>query len=182
MLVAAVGLAGAGKTTSLEFLASIGVGVCVYAGGIVRDEVASRGLDPTPENEKAVRDALRSEHGMAVLAERAAPRIGDLLGSGACVLIDAVCNSEEASFYRRRFALALRLLAIETPFALRAERLAARSSRPLTLSQLASRDAYERETLNIDKVIADADMVAANGDTMAALFGELRKLAPALVR
>jgi len=72
MLIAAAELAGAGKTTSLEFLAAIGCGIHFYVGGIVQAEVAALGLNMNPENERIVREALRSENGMAAHAERAA--------------------------------------------------------------------------------------------------------------
>jgi dephospho-CoA kinase len=180
MLIAATGLAGAGKTTSLEFLAAIGAGAYFYVGGIVRTEIERRGLELTPENERVVRQALRTERGMAALAERAAPEIQEKLAAGASVLIDAICNSEEATFYRDRFGAELKILAIDTPFDTRAARLAERQPRPMTEEQLRARDHFECEELSIETVIAQADLTLSNHGTQATLQAELRTMASEL--
>lgn len=177
MLIAATGLAGAGKTTSLEFLAAIGAGAYFYVGGIVTAEIERLGLELTPENERVVRHALRTEGGMAALAERAAPEIQRKLEAGESVLIDAICNNEEANFYRDQFGAALAILAINAPFDTRAARLTQRQLRPMTAEQLRTRDCFEWEELSIGTVIAQADVILSNDGTEAALQAELRALA-----
>lgn len=85
-LIGLAGLSGAGKTTAIDHLVSIGVGGRVYLGQIVLDEVEKRGLLRLPENERTVRLALRAELGLDILAKRAAPDIDGLLANGMNVL------------------------------------------------------------------------------------------------
>lgn len=180
MLIAATGLAGAGKTTCLKFLSAMGAGTYLYIGEIVRAELEERGLDPTPESERIVREALRAESGMDALAKRAASKIHEKVAAGHSVLIDAIYNSEEVNFYRDAFGMSLHILAIETPFEVRAERLAKRRSRPMTAEQLRARDSFECQKLSIDTVIAQADLTLSNSGSEVALQAALRTLSPRL--
>lgn len=180
MLVAATGLAGSGKTTSLKYLESIGVGTYLHVGGIVNAELAVRGLALTPENERLVRGALRAEEGMAALAKRAAPALGAQLNAGKTVLIDAVCNMEESEFYRGSFGSAFKVIAIDAPFEARAVRLESRELRPISRTQLIDRDRYEQDALYIDKVIAHAEFTIENHDSKTTLMAVLQELASGL--
>ncbi|TFI58621.1 hypothetical protein E2493_09385 [Sphingomonas parva] len=177
MLIAATGFAGAGKTTALRYLATLGVGNYFYAGGIVTRAVARRGLPPGPASERLVRDALRAEGGMAALAVCAEPELRALLTSAPAVLIDAICNAEEADFYREHFGGEIFLLALDAPFAQRAARLAERPLRPMSARELEARDHYETEKLRLDTVIARADFTLSNTAGMDELKLGLRNLA-----
>lgn len=176
MLIAAAGLAGSGKTTALGFLAEMGFGEVLYIGGIVRDEVAGRGLLLNPANEKRVRKELRDDRGMTALAEIAEPRIRSALNRGKAVLIDAICCVEEADFYRSAFADRVFILGLDAAFSTRVARLTARQSRPMTEIQLADRDAFERQELLIDRVLIDADELLHNEGTLQNLRAELEAL------
>jgi dephospho-CoA kinase len=180
VLVAATGLAGTGKTTGLEFLAAIGAGTYFYVGGIVRDEIVARGLPASPESEREVREALRAAEGMAALARRAGPCLRDHLDAGETVLVDAVCNLEEADFYRATFGADVKILAIETTFDIRAKRLARRCPRPLSRDQLLARDRYELDKLAIGEVVAGADVHVPNSAGRAPFEAALRSFAASL--
>jgi len=179
VLIAAAGLAGAGKTTALTQLAAMGAGHYVYVGGIVSAEVERRGLSSCPDTERLVRAELRRTEGPAALASRAAPDLRRRLDAGETLLIDAICNPEEAAFYCATFADALVILALETPYALRAERLGARPVRPLSAEQLSARDSYELTQLDIGKVLGDADVTIDNGGTLEQLEAQVRAFATA---
>ncbi|WP_114954269.1 AAA family ATPase [Sphingosinicella terrae] len=179
MLIAAAGFAGAGKSTALRHLASIGVGDYHYAGGIVTREVARLGLEAGPQNERRARDDLREKDGMAALAKIAEPDLRARLQVAPRVLIDAICNIEEAEYYRARFGGTLVILALQTKFELRATRLAVRPERPLSVHDLIRRDAYETETLRMDKVLNAADFTIVNDGDIADLETSLARLAKA---
>lgn len=182
MLIAATGLAGAGKSTMLRHLSTIWQGHYFYVGGIVREEVAHRGLPATPESEHQVRNLLRKEMGMAALARLAAPKLDTHLLSGVPVLIDAICNTEEAALYRQRFGNALVVIGIEASFATRAKRLAIREGRSMTEDQLRNRDVYELNDLRLGAVVTAADVVVRNEGSFADLWQNLEAVADQIVR
>lgn len=177
MLIAATGFAGAGKTTALKLLEAFGIGEYFYVGGIVRAQMAARGLPDTPESEKAVRDALRNEYGMSALAMIASTDMRIKLEAGRTVLIDAICNTEESNYYREEFGDNLKLVAIITPFLQRASRLAARTDRTMTAEQLQERDNYEIEKLGMEEVAKSAHLTLDNSRTISDLESTLRGLA-----
>ena len=175
MLVAVAGYAGAGKTTVLESLQGRGVGEIVYVGAYVQEEVLSRGLTLSPENEQRIRQALRDELGRDALAKRA---VGDLQNRQArgTILLDAIYLKEEEEFYRKIFGKDVLVLAIRASFDIRAERIAAREIRPLSIEQLRYRDDYESRQLRLDEVLATADHNVINEGTLEMLERSLDAL------
>jgi dephospho-CoA kinase len=179
MLIALSGLSGAGKSTAIRHLERLGVGASYYAGAIVRDEIERRQLAPTPENEGIVREDLRSRFGMAVFAERAIP---DLLGrcSTQTILLDSVYCLAERDCLQAHFSDRLVLIAVSASLAVRSARLAARPDRPLSYERVLSRDAFERDKLGIDDVIAAANHRVANEASLEEFKEALNVLAGSL--
>src|SRR5579862_6652903 len=89
-LVGVTGLAGAGKTTAVKYLASLTNGRMFYLGQTVLDEVRARRLPETRENERKVRIDLRRENGPAALAIPYVDEVAECLGNGIPVFIDAI--------------------------------------------------------------------------------------------
>jgi dephospho-CoA kinase len=140
-LIAVAGLSGAGKTTFINHLETLGAGTRVYLGQGVHDAIRAKGLQPTPENEKIVRFDLRSEHGPGALAAVALPKILESLVSGRSVLVDAIFAMEEYQLLKTcENNCTSTLVAIRAPFETRAIRLRSRSVRPLTEQELRERD------------------------------------------
>lgn len=175
MILALAGLAGSGKTTAIGMLSKSGFGASVYVGQIVTDEVARRGLKPTPANERAVRKDMREREGMHVLAERALPAIGRLASNGNA-LIDAIYNREEYDAYAAVFGRSLKILGISASFDLRAKRLADRVERPISLPDLKRRDEFEVGVLGLDVVLSIADHRLANEGSLDELEDALKDL------
>ena len=70
--LALVGMPGAGKSLCAKHLEACGFFQYRF-GSIVVNEVLRRGLPLTPENERVVREELRANDGMDVMARRALP-------------------------------------------------------------------------------------------------------------
>lgn len=175
LLVAMVGLAGAGKTTAAGHLEKLGLGHRFYVGGVLRDELRRLGSPATAENERAVRANLRRDHGDGVFAVRALPGIETALMAGP-VLLDAIYCEDERRVYADAFGDALILVAIEASQALRAERLARRRERPMTRDQLEIRDRHELSTLGLGEVALGAQRRLANSGSLADLERSLDQL------
>lgn len=177
MLIAVCGLAGAGKSTSVEMLEQLGQGARVYVGAFVTSEVERCGLPATPENERQVREQLRNADGMDALAKLAWPTIGAILEAGRVALVDAIYCIEELEFYHSSCAHRVSCIAIETTRREREFRLAQRALRPLNADALAKRDAFELGQLGLAKVMSEAQYSLSNDGSLDALKNALKTLA-----
>jgi dephospho-CoA kinase len=160
-VIAVVGLCGTGKSVVTEYSArEHGYGV-IYFGGIVIDELRSRGLEVNPDNERVVREELRVNEGMAVMATRSLPEIHARLDRGERVVIDGLYSYAEYVVLRKDLADLLTVIAVHAPKYLRYERMGTRPVRPLTPEQVDRRDLME--IANLEKsdpiVLADEHLV-----------------------
>src|SRR5688500_3159849 len=92
--LALVGMPGAGKTLCAKHLEKQGYFQLRF-GGIVVNEVTRRGWPITPENERIVREELRQNEGMDVMAKRSLPLLKAALESHRCIVIDGLYSFSE---------------------------------------------------------------------------------------
>jgi len=180
--VAVVGMAGAGKTeVTAELVRKYGF-ERVYFGQVVLDEIARRGLPPGPDSERTVREALRQEEGMDVMASRSLPAIQAGIDAGRRVCIDGLYSGAEWELLAREVGVVT--LAVHAPRWLRKRRAANRPQRPLAGPELDARD--RAEVSNVDKAtpIALADLHVVNDGSLEELSARvatlIEQLAPAV--
>ncbi len=159
-IVAVVGMCGSGKSVATEVFTAAGWPK-VYFGGITMEELERRGLPKNEKNEKAVREELRAQYGLAAYAVKLLPRIEALAEEGNVVL-DGLYSWSEYTYLKERLGDRLRVLAIVTDRARRYDRLTGRDIRPLTEEEAASRDRAEIENLEKGGPIAIADTFLTN--------------------
>src|SRR5690606_19270948 len=92
--IALVGMPGSGKTLCAQHLKQRGFFEFRF-GGIVVDEVVRRGLPINPENERVVREELRRNEGMDVMAKRALPHLRAAFTERNCIVIDGLYSFSE---------------------------------------------------------------------------------------
>jgi dephospho-CoA kinase len=175
MLIAVAGLAGAGKTTAIDHLESLGAGRRVYVGELVLNEVRAQGLEVNPENENSVRLNLRRTHGAEAFAALAVPVVLDILSSGENALLDAIFSIEEHHHFRQQCSNPVVLLGIVASFDLRANRLRRRSHRTLSRDQLKIRDETDQTKLGLDRALAEAQHKIVNERSLEAFKEELER-------
>jgi dephospho-CoA kinase len=175
-VVALVGMPGSGKSEVAKVFAEHGYRL-VRFGDITDDEVRKRGLELRERNERAVRESLRAEHGMAAYAMLNMPRIESALETSNVVL-DGLYSWEEYKYLADRLNGRLEIVAVWAPPQLRYRRLQSRKIRPLTPDEARARDYAEIENVNKGGPIAMADHVVRNDSTL----GALAKQASALVK
>lgn len=180
-VVAIVGMPGSGKSEAAEWFRARG-GQVIRFGGLVIEEVARRGLPMTQDSERAVREDLRTEHGMHAMAALAFPEIQRLLDDGALVVIDGLYSLSEYLFLRERLPQGILLVAIHASPATRHVRLARRPERALTLEQAFERDVAELRNIEKGGPIALADLMVVNEGTLADLHAALESSAPRIWR
>ncbi|MDP3772627.1 MAG: dephospho-CoA kinase [bacterium] len=143
-IIAIVGLTGSGKTDATERFISAGFARIGF-NDRVYEELHRQGLERTEKNERMVREALRRDYGVGVMAERSLPKIEEAIKAGHAVVIESLYSWSEYKIMKKRFGAQFSVLAIYAPPALRYARLATRSVRSLSPDLAASRDYAEIE-------------------------------------
>lgn len=176
-IVAVVGMAGSGKGTITDYLESRGYPK-VYFGGMVYEEVERRGLDIV-ENEREVREDMRKQEGLAVMAKRASVKAEEYFSQGKnTVVFDGLYSWSEYKFLREKYGDSLVVVAVFTPLSVRYERATSRkeSHRSYTIEQIKKRDYEEIENIEKGGPIAMADYTLVNTDTPEHLLKEVEDL------
>jgi dephospho-CoA kinase len=173
-IVAIVGMTGAGKSEVARLFEDAGF-KRIRFGDVTDEEVKKRGLPLNEANERAVREQLRKELGMAAYAILNQPKIDAALQS-TDVAIDGLYSWEEYLVLKERYGDKFSVIAVWASPKTRQARLAGRKVRPLTPSEAASRDKAEIEKLNKSGPISVADYTLLNELSIYSLRENTRKL------
>lgn len=164
---------GAGKSVVADYFTEKGFRFIRF-GQIVLDEVKRRGLEPTEANERAIREAIRNEHGMAAMAKLNLPKFKTLL-SQSNVIADGLYSFAEYKLLKQEFQDKVVVVAVYAPPKLRHERISRRvmpkddvdlRHRPRTMEEAEKRDYAELENLDKGPTIAMADYTILNTKDM----------------
>ena len=119
------------------------------------------GFEITPENEKMMRERLRSEYGMGAYAIILLPRIKELSQDNNVVL-DWLYSWDELKILKEELGDALSVIAIVADKKLRYDRLSVRDIRPFNNDEAKNRDISEIENIAKAGPIAYADYYIDN--------------------
>ncbi|MFB6235385.1 MAG: AAA family ATPase [Halopenitus sp.] len=174
-VIGTVGLPGSGKGEAAAVAEAEGIPVVVM-GDVIREECRQRGLDPA-EHHGEIAGTLREEEGDDVIAERTIPRIREAAADADAdaVLVDGLRSTVEAERFRDAFGDDFKLVAIEAPFEVRAERLSerGRDQSDMDLEALRERDSRELE-LGLGDTMAEADLEIDNTGSLEAFRDKVR--------
>ncbi|MCX6161015.1 MAG: AAA family ATPase [Ignavibacteriae bacterium] len=173
-IVAVIGMCGSGKTEAVKYFLDKGYRK-VYFGQVVLDELQRRGLDVNEVNERKVREDLRGESGMGVMALKSINRIKEYSEKDN-VVIESLYSWDEFKIIKNEFGNRFKLITIYTTKSLRYERLLKRPYRQLSFEEAESRDISEIENLDKGGPVAFCDYLIINDSTIENLFTELEKL------
>jgi dephospho-CoA kinase len=173
-LVSIVGMTGAGKSEVSRVFEENGF-IRIRFGDLTDEEMKKRGLEPSEESERQVRESLRKEHGMAAYAELNLPRIKEALKTSD-VVIDGLYSWEEYIYLKEGYGEDLCLVAVWSSPETRYARLGKRSSRRLNSEEAVSRDRAELENSNKGGPIAMADFTIINESSLEELQREAKKI------
>ena len=179
-VIAVVGMCGSGKSEVAAHLQAKGL-PRVHFGGITMEEVRRRGLPVCEANERAVREELRREHGMAAYAILSLSRIRAYVEQGRTVLVDGLYSYAELKTLEQEFPGRVFVVAVFTDKRVRYARLGARPVRPLTPEEAASRDAMEIANLEKAPPIALADITLVNNGTVQELYAAVDRIVEPLL-
>lgn len=173
-IIAVVGMCGSGKSEAVKYFTDKGFKK-VYFGDVVISELKYKGLEINEVNERKVREELRKEFGMGVMAIKSIEKINEYFRTDN-VVIESMYSWEEFKIIKESFGDAFEVLAIYTTKKFRYERLGKREFRPLTEKEATSRDLSEIENLDKGGPIAYADYTIINDSSLEELNNQLEKL------
>jgi dephospho-CoA kinase len=171
--VAIVGLVGAGKTTASQYLEKKGF-KRIRFGQVVIDEVKRRGWKINEKSERLVREGLRKESGMDVMAKLNYPKIKKALRT-TYVIGDDIYSWEEYLYLKKKLKERMVVLHIFASPQGRYQRMARRKVRPLSAKQARSRDYADIANIQKAGPIAMADEVIVNEGKVGELEEKLDK-------
>jgi dephospho-CoA kinase len=171
-VVSIVGMTGAGKSEVSRVFEKSGF-TRIRFGDLTDEGMKKRGLEPSEENERLVRELLRKEQGMAAYAKLNLPRIEQ---ASSDVVIDGLYSWEEYIYLKERYGEDLYLVAVWSSPKTRYARLSSRSSRRLSLEEAISRDRAELEKSNKGGPIAVADFTIVNESSLENLKKETKQV------
>jgi dephospho-CoA kinase len=153
------GMPGSGKSIGLTVASDLDIPVIVM-GDVVREEVACRKLQPSPQSLGQIMLELREQYGPAVVAERCIEKLQHV--ASPHVVIDGARSEAEISAFRRVIDH-VKVIAVHTSPKIRFARLQerGRADDALTEETFHERDARELD-IGIGRVIAQADIVIIN--------------------
>lgn len=174
-IVAFVGLAGAGKSTAVDYVTAKGYPK-VYFDVIVLDAMITAKIEDTQENEKIFREELRAKEGKDFIAKRIIAQIHDLINAGQYhIVADGLYSWTEYKALKQEFPGELNIVAIVTPKRLRHHRLLNRPVRPISQFEAEQRDWAEIENLEKGGPIAIADHYIINDGSIEYLHEQINK-------
>lgn len=172
LVIAIVGMAGAGKTGAATFFSEKGFEVFRF-GSVIDDGLKEEGLEWTPENNTYYREKIRKDFGMAGVAIKMLPKIKRAIEEKKNIVLDGLYSWEEYTYLRKEIP-GLFLLCIYASPKIRYERLSVRKERTFTPEESRERDISELD-LNKGGPIAIADYLIKNETTKEDFQKELEK-------
>ena len=171
-IVAIVGMCGSGKSIASKYFEDLGY-KNVYFGGVTMDKLKEAGLEVTPENEKMMREKLRSELGMGAYAKVLLPRILEL-SKDYDVVLDGLYSWSELKILEEEFDM--RTIAMVCDKNLRYDRLSKRDVRPFNNEEAKKRDITEVENIEKAGPIAYADYYIYNNGSIEEYYKRLDEI------
>jgi len=176
-IIAVIGMAGSGKTETVEYLIKKYGWPKVYLGQATFDRLKKEGLAVNYKNERIVREKTRKEMGMGAYAKLALPKVAKLLKTAKIVLIESLYSWDEYKIFKKKYGENFLAIAITTPSKIRLARLKTRLVRPIkSAAELTKRDWTEIEGTDKGGPIAAADYTVINDGTQIELHQRIDKI------
>jgi dephospho-CoA kinase len=164
IILAIVGLPGAGKTEATEYIIGKTNWPKVYFGDVTFDEMKKENIEMNEANERKMREGIRAKLGMGAYAILNVPKIKELFQNGN-VIIESLYSWEEYLEMKKEFGDSFKVLAVYANPELRISRMVNRPIRPLNREDVISRDYAQIANLHQAGPIARADWTIVNEGT-----------------
>lgn len=171
VLLAIVGLSGAGKTEAADFFRAKEFPIISFSN-IINDYIDLHKLGHTEAVHKKLRVEFRQKYGMEAMAVLNKKKIQDEFKNSNTVVIEGLYSWEEYLYLRKEFPrIKLFLLAMHADKSLRYKRVSTRKYRRGLSGP--DRDLHELTHLHKGAPIAFADFIVFNNGTLKTLYDNL---------
>ncbi len=182
-IIAIIGMAGTGKTATVDYLQKKYSWPKIYFGDVIFDEMKKKKIKINWKNERTTRENLRKKYGMGAMAILSLSKVKKTLEKNNIVLIESLYSWDEYKIIKKTFGKKFSTLAIFTPRKLRAERLKKRKIRPIkTRKEFNKRDYTEIEGTDKGGPIAIADYIIINDSTINNLHKNIIKIIDKIIK
>ncbi len=166
ILLSVVGMPSSGKSTVAQIIKKC-FGGCIFStGDIIRDEIKSRRLKYTPENDRAVSKWFHSGR-EELLISRLCAKIKKC--KNRIIIIEGLRAPVEPTIIRKNLKQSLTIISVSAPFAVRYRReLARKRFKKETVKYLRERDSRELK-YGLGKILRTADYKISNSGHLKAL-------------
>jgi dephospho-CoA kinase len=175
IILAVVGLPGAGKTEVIEYLLKKTNWPRVYFGDVTFDEMKRVNLQINEANERMTRERIRKELGMGSYAILSLPKIKELYKNSS-VIIESLYSWEEYLEMKKEYGDSFKTLAVYASPEIRIKRMSNRPIRPLSKEDVVSRDYAQIENLHQAGPIARADWTIVNEGEKEEMYKKIDKI------
>lgn len=171
IILAVVGLPGAGKTAAAEYFKEKGIPVIEF-GKIINDYIDRHHMEHTEVNHKKMREGLREKHGREAFVVLNEERIHNALHKHFMIVIDGLRSWEEYIYIKNKFPnTKVVLLALYADKRLRYERIEKRGYRNHFYGE--DRDIDELIGINMAPTLGYADYFVDANSTLEDLRDKL---------
>lgn len=177
-IIAVVGMAGSGKTETTGYLMEKLKCPKVYFGKHTFERLKKEGLEINYENERLIREKIRSELGMGAYAKLSLPEIEKLIAENNFLVLESLAGWEEYKIIKEKFKTSFHVIAIYATPKLRFKRLVNRKKeRPIKdWEEFEKRDYTEIEGQHKGGPIAMADFTIINESSFDNLKSKLDEI------
>jgi adenylate kinase len=171
ILLAIVGLPGAGKTTATKYFTERN-GSVIEFGKIIIDHIDRHHLQHDEKNHKYLREKLRKEYGMAAMAILNEKKIRQAFKKNKIVIIDGMRSWEEYEYLKKKFnGVKIIIVALYADKQIRYKRIQERGFRTHLFGE--ERDIDELLGVNMGPTIGFADYFVDSNGTIEELKDKL---------
>ena len=181
IILAIVGLPGAGKTEVTEYVIKKTGWPKVYFGDVTFEEMKKSGLEINEANERKTREEIRAKLGMGAYAILNLSKIKQLYKESS-VILESFYSWEEYLECKKEFGDNFMVLATYSSPDTRIKRLINRPIRPLKKEDVISRDYSQIENLHQAGPIARADFTVMNEGKKEDIYSQLDKIIAGLIK
>lgn len=175
MLIAIVGMPGAGKTEAASFFRDKLKFAYLRFGEVVEEGLRRESRQINEQNEREYRERLRQRLGMEAVAVKLEPMIREVQKREKRIVLDGLYSWEEYEYLKERYAELILVCIYATPKT-RYQRLGLRPHRSLSEKEARLRDISELRQLNKGTAIALADFLVVNEGKLEELQVSLKRI------